>query len=72
MPKGQGFVEYPAFEGSYEALKIATKGFTEFDPASVYPVTIIEPISIIVLRTMLGFTPPEWGYVTTQKTGGTH
>lgn len=27
------------------------------------------PISIVVLRTMLGFTPPEWGYVTTQRTG---
>ena len=28
-----------------------------------------EPISLIVLRTMLGFTPPEWGYITQQKTG---
>jgi hypothetical protein len=71
MPKGHGFVEYPAFEGGYEALKIATKGFAEFEPARVYPITVSEPISIIVLRTMLGFTPPEWGYVTTQKTGVT-
>ena len=31
-------------------------------------VTVAEPISIVVLRTMLGFTPPEWGYVTTQRT----
>jgi hypothetical protein len=27
------------------------------------------PISLIVLRTMLGFTPPEWAYVTKERTG---
>lgn len=27
------------------------------------------PISLVVLRSMLGFTPPEWAYVTTQRTG---
>jgi len=69
MPKGAGLVEYPVFERGYEALKSATKGFTRFDPTSVLSVTIQEPISIVVLRTMLGFTPPEWGYVTTQRTG---
>jgi len=69
MPKGLGFVEYPVFERGYEALKSATKGFSDFKPACVFPVTISEPISVVVLRTMLGFTPPEWGYVTTQRTG---
>ena len=69
MPKGDGFVDYPVFERGYEALKIATTGFSQFDADKVYQVTISEPISIVVLRSMLGFTPPEWGYVTTQKTG---
>jgi len=69
MPKGAGFVEYPSFEGGYEALKAATNGFSVLNPADIYSVTVSNPISIIVLRTMLGFTPPEWGYVTTQKTG---
>src|SRR5262249_32966486 len=27
------------------------------------------PIALIVLRTMLGFTPPEWAYVATLRTG---
>ena len=27
------------------------------------------PISFIVLRTILGFTPPEWAYITTQRGG---
>lgn len=69
MPKGVGFVEYSVFERGYEALKTATKGFSEVEPAKVLPVTLAEPISIVVLRTMLGFTPPEWGYVTTRRTG---
>ncbi|MBI5589206.1 MAG: hypothetical protein HY881_01855 [Deltaproteobacteria bacterium] len=69
MPKGSGFVEYPAFERGYEALKAATKGFSELNPIRVLPAALAEPISIVVLRTMLGFTPPEWGYVTTLQTG---
>ena len=69
MPKGAGFVEYPVFERGYEALKAATEGFSKLDTDKVYPMTVSEPISIVVLRAMLGFTPPEWGYVTTQRTG---
>ena len=69
MPKGAGFVEYPVFEGGYEALKAGTAIFLQLDPDKVFPVAVSEPISIVVLRSMLGFTPPEWGYVTTQKTG---
>ena len=69
MPKGAGFVEYPVFERGYEALKVATDGFSMLDPDKVYPVIVSEPISIVVLRTMLGFTPPEWAYVTMQRTG---
>ena len=69
MPKGAGFVEYPLFERGYEALKAATKGFSQFELDRIYPTALAEPISIVVLRSMLGFTPPEWGYVTTRKTG---
>lgn len=69
MPKGAGFVEYSVFERGYEALKAATEEFSKLDSDTVYPMMVSEPISIVVLRAMLGFTPPEWGYVTTQRTG---
>jgi len=69
LPKGLGFVEYPVFERGYEALKAATKAFSQFEVATIFSVALSEPISIVVLRAMLGFTPPEWGYVTTQRTG---
>jgi len=69
MPKGAGFVEYAASERGYEALKAVTSNFTHMLPERLLPVTVDEPTSIVVLRTMLGFTPPEWGYVATQRTG---
>lgn len=53
MPKGTGFVEYPVFERGYEALKAATKGFTNLDPGRVFSATQAEPISIVVLRERL-------------------
>ena len=69
MPKGIGFVEYPIFERGYEALKAATSGFSRLKPSEIMKVILSEPISIVVLRTMLGFSPPEWAYLATQKTG---
>jgi hypothetical protein len=69
MPKGIGFIEYPVFEHGYEALKAATKAFSELDRDKVFSVILMEPVSLVVLRTMLGFTPPEWGYLATQHTG---
>ena len=38
MPKGAGFVEFPAFEAGYEALKRATGGFRDVTPARVAPI----------------------------------
>ena len=69
VPKGQGFVEYPTFEAGYEALKHATAGFTNPTPHRILQAVLDKPISIVVLRAMLGFTPPEWAYVATQRTG---
>lgn len=69
LPKGAGFIDYPVFERGYEALKAATGGFAELDPDKILSVVSAEPIVIIVLRSMLGFTPPELGYLTTQRTG---
>jgi hypothetical protein len=69
LPKGDGFVDYPVFENGYEALKRATEGFTNIAPSCVLRAACEVPISLIVIRTMLGFTPPEWAYVATQRTG---
>ncbi|MBI3000447.1 MAG: hypothetical protein HYY46_18630 [Deltaproteobacteria bacterium] len=68
MPKGQGFIEYPVFEQGYEALKQVTGGFRTLSSEAIIDTVYRLPVSLVVLRAMLGFTPPEWAYVTTQRT----
>ena len=69
MPKGAGFVEFPAFEEGYEALKRAAGSFRNVTPARVTPAVSETPIALIVLRCMLGFTPPEWAWYASRHTG---
>lgn len=71
LPKGQGFIEYPVFETGYQSLKKATIGFTKIGTDEVIAAIYDMPIAFIVLRTILGFTPSEWAYVTTERTGVT-
>lgn len=69
MPKGAGFIDYIVFETGYEALKKATREFADVRAETLLAAVIEVPVSFIVLRTVLGFTPPEWAYVATQRTG---
>lgn len=69
LPKGEGFVDYPTFEKGYELLKHVTGGFETMDIDSVLHAAEQAPIVYIVLRSMLGFSPPEWAYIAAQRTG---
>jgi len=69
LPKGDGFIDYPVFETGYESLKKATGGFQSMSPELIVWAVRQNPMVLIVLRTMLGFTPPEWAYLATQRTG---
>ncbi len=69
MPKGEGFVEFSTFETGYEALKRVTGGFQDVTAEKVARVVFEVPISLVVLRCMLGFTPPEWAYYASRHTG---
>lgn len=69
LPKGEGFIEYPVFESGYEQLKQATAGFQNITPDIVLQVAVQHPMAIIVLRSILGFSPPEWAYITVQRSG---
>lgn len=68
LPRGDGFVDYPTFERGYEVLKRTTSGFQNFTIATATEAVYSAPIAFVVLRTILGFTPPEWAYVTTERT----
>jgi hypothetical protein len=69
LPKGEGFVAYEVFETGYEALKRTTGGFAKLTPEIVLAAVQERPIALIVLRSMLGFTPPEWAYMAAQRSG---
>lgn len=68
LPKGPGFVEYGTFEGGYEALKRTSANFHTLAPEPVLALVHEKPITLIVLRTMLGFTPSEWADAATART----
>lgn len=69
MPRGEAFLDYPTFEAGYEALKRETNGFRDVTSAIVTRAVYNAPVAFVVVRTILGFTPPEWAYVTTERTG---
>ena len=69
MPKGEGFINYATFEKGYQELKRRTDAFADFTTENVLQAVRTRPIAFIVLRCILGFTPPEWGYLTTEKYG---
>ena len=69
LPRGEGFVDYATFERGYQALKRASRDDADITTASVEAAVSEAPISLIVFRSILGFTPPEWAYITTESTG---
>jgi hypothetical protein len=69
LPRGPGFVIYPEFQQAYEVLKRHTAGFTEMEPDDVMEALREDALAFIVLRAMLGFTPPELAYAASQQSG---
>lgn len=69
MPRGEGFTDYRTFETGYQTLKRTTNDFTAVSVQAVEAAVAATPVSFIVFRAILGFTPPEWAYVTTERTG---
>jgi hypothetical protein len=60
LPKGDSFVEYGEFQDAYEVLKRETSGFEAFDPDRIWTALQADGLTLLVLRTILGMTPPEW------------
>jgi len=69
LPRGPGFVSYPEFQKAYEVLKRHTAGFTVVEPDNVMESLREDALAFIVLRTMLGFTPPELAYIASRESG---
>jgi hypothetical protein len=69
LPKGTSFVEYGDFQDAYEVLKRHTAAFSNFNEATIWAALQEDSLSLVVLRTILGMTPPEWADLTRSERG---
>jgi hypothetical protein len=69
MPKGKNFVEYVRFRDAYEVLKRRTGAFGEFTPEKVWEAMREDALAFVVLRAVLGMTPPEWAELAATELG---
>jgi hypothetical protein len=69
MPKGDGFLDYPTFAAGYEELKKVSQNFTKLDRVEILAASFHHPVILVVLRAILGFTPPEWAYLAASRKG---
>jgi hypothetical protein len=69
LPRGNSFLTYEEFRDGYEALRLATKGFTAVTTETCWTALKQDARAFIVLRTILGVSPPEWQDLTAQETG---
>lgn len=69
LPRGDGFLEYPEFRKGYEALRKCTGGFKALTVENCWDAVYLDAIAGIVLRTILGVSPPEWQDLAFEETG---
>lgn len=68
LPKGATFLEYPDFRAGYEALRKHTDGFTALDVDRCWSAVRQHAAAGLVLRTIVGVTPPEWQDLAKEET----
>jgi hypothetical protein len=60
LPQGDHFVDYRDFQAAYEVLKRCTNAFDAFTPQEIWTALGENALTFLVLRTILGLSPPEW------------
>lgn len=59
MPKGYAFVDFERFRAGYRTLQEATENFRRLTDDTVLTAIRRNPLAFVVLRSILGVTPPE-------------
>lgn len=60
LPRGASFVAFESFQAAYERLRIDTNGFATLSVERVWDALRANATAWIVLRSILGLSPPEW------------
>jgi hypothetical protein len=71
LPKGNNFVDYGEFQEAYEVLKHHTNAFTTFTNEVVWNALKEHSLCFLILRTILGVSPPEWADLANAEVGST-
>jgi len=69
LPKGNGFIEYSDFQDAYQILKRHTAAFAKFEESTVWTALEENALTFVVLRTILGMSPPEWADLAKSEKG---
>ena len=69
LPRGRVFLTYPEFLHGYELLRMATRGFRDVNPSTCWNAMRDDARSFLVIRTILGMSPPEWRELANDETG---
>lgn len=69
LPLGENFVGYPDFQAAYETLKQETGGFATLTPERIWNALRENALALVVLRAILGLTPPEWAELARSELG---
>jgi hypothetical protein len=69
MPKGANFVDYQDFQDAYEVLKRQTGAFSVLTDSTVWDALREHALVLVVLRTILGLSPPEWADLARSERG---
>ena len=68
LPKGPSYLEYSAFRAGYETLRKVTNGFQVLDVDRCWSAVRVNAVAGIVLRTIVGVSPPEWQDLAKEET----
>ncbi|WP_131745092.1 hypothetical protein [Frankia sp. Cppng1_Ct_nod] len=69
LPRGPSFVTYLEFLAGYEALRHATDGFNSISVDQCWTALQENALALVVIRCVLGVSPPEWEDLTFEETG---
>jgi hypothetical protein len=61
LPTGSGHVEFSDFDAAYEVLKRYTHAFSTLAPGPILDALREDSRALVVLRSILGMSAPEWG-----------
>lgn len=69
LPRGDNFLEYEPFQAAFDDLRIATGDFKALDRAAVWEAVRKNSLVLVVLRCILGLSPPELADLALEATG---